>query len=83
MITDNEYHPGTNTSQDTQDLTNKVDDKGRRKVTLMSADECAQETLAIARAVQDTVEKFFTDMQTGKLSLPGPLGMMMKMMGGK
>jgi hypothetical protein len=57
-----------------------VDAKGRRMVDGMSADECARETLAIARALQDLVENFFADMQSGKLELPGPLGMLAKFM---
>lgn len=57
-----------------------TDDKGRMSVHLMTAEECARETLAIQRALQDLVEGFFSDMKSGKLEMPGPMGMMLKML---
>jgi hypothetical protein len=56
------------------------DAKGRLRLSEMSERDMAEETLAIARATQDMVEKFFEDLTTGKLNLPGPLGMLSKFM---
>lgn len=57
------------------------DEKGRLPLETMTPEEMARESLAIARATQDLVEKFFADLMSGQLSLPGPLGMFAKMMG--
>lgn len=57
-----------------------LDAKGRKAIHDMTLDEKLDEVLAIGRATQDLVEKFFTDFASGNIQLPGPLGLFAKMM---
>ena len=52
------------------------DEKGRKKIEIMTDREIIEEQLAISRATQDLVEKFFNDFASGKMG--GMMGMMGK-----
>ena len=65
---------------DQETTVRETDEKGRLPLEQMTLEEMARENLAIARATQDLVEKFFTDLMSGKVALPGPLGMFAKFM---
>lgn len=55
-----------------------VDDKGRPAINEMTLDEKLDEILAINRATQDLVMKFFDDFASGKMG--GMMGMMGKLL---
>lgn len=47
----------------------------------MTDSEKLTEILVINREIQSLVSNFFDDMMSGKMNVPGPLGMFFKMMG--
>lgn len=55
-----------------------VDEKGRPAINEMTLDEKLDEVLAINRATQDLVMKFFDDFASGKMG--GMMGMMGKLL---
>lgn len=67
-----------NENEVTENAVSTLDSKGRVRPDLMSDSDKLTEMLAIARATQDLVEKFFNDFASGKMG--GMMGMMGKLM---